>query len=304
MIIFKGMRFMRMSLNSIEEFIKGVAKSIIDDEARAKMFCFKGLCPNLISRYKLSKKAATAAEDAANLLRKGNFSSVSYHPAPDRAELRDVKDYEIFDSRKEIFQVVMESLKDDKLKVIGVYGMGGVGKTTLVKQVAMKVMEDKLFDKVVMAEVTQTPDYRKIEDQFAFDLGMKLDLNDSTLERTDGLRKRLNKEMRVLIILDNIWTKLEKDDQERCTIVLISRSRDLLCNDMNSQKDFWIDGSTRISAYQPTEHEIVERRGGLPVAPSTIANALKSKSVAIWKDALNQLKSPSLKEIHGMDADS
>ncbi|ESR45836.1 hypothetical protein CICLE_v10000338mg [Citrus x clementina] len=298
-------------LNKVDEFIsEGVAKSIIDDEDRAKKSCFKGL------------------------VGKGNFSNVSYRPAPESTEQMEVKDYEAFDSRMKVFQDVVEALKDDKLNIIGVYGMGGVGKTTLVKQVARQVMEEKLFDKVVMAEVTQTPDHQEIQKKLASDLGIKFELNESIFDRADRLRERLKKEKRVLIILDNIWKKLEfekvgipsrdvddkdkKDDQRRCTITLTSRSRDLLCIDMNSQKNFPIDAlprkealqlfeeivgdSTKISAFQSTANEIVERCGGLPVALSTVANALKTKELDFWKDALNQLRRSDAREIHGMQA--
>ncbi|KAH9687092.1 Disease resistance protein [Citrus sinensis] len=322
-------------LHSVDEFIsEGVAKSIIDDEERAKKFCFKGLCPNLMSRYKLSKQAAKAAKAAASLMGKGNFSNVSYRPPPESTVLRDGKDNEAFDSRKKVLQDVTEALKDDKLNIIGVYGMGGVGKTTLVKQVAKKMMEDKLFDKVVMAELTQTPDDQEIQKKLAFDLGMEFDLNESILHRANRLRRGLKNEKRVLVILDNIWKKLEfeevgipsgdadekdtKDDQRRCTIILTSRSRDLLSIEMKSQKNFQIDAlppkealqlfekivgdSTKISTFQSIANEIVERCGGLPVALSTVANALKTKEPDFWKDALNQLRRSDAREIHGMQA--
>ncbi|ESR45850.1 hypothetical protein CICLE_v10003155mg [Citrus x clementina] len=304
-------------LHSVDEFIsEGVAKSIIDDEDRAKKSCFKGLCPNLISRYKLSKQAAKAAEAAASLVGKGNFSNVSYSPAPKRAEHMQVKDFEAFDSRMKVFQDVMEAVKDDKVNIIGVYGMGGVGKTTLVKQVANQVMEDKLFDKFVMAEITQTPDHHKIQDKLAFDLGMEFDLNENEFQRASRLCQRLKQEKRLLIILDNIWTKLEfdtvgipygdvdekdrEDDRRRRTIILTSRSRDLLRNDMKSQKDFSIEvlskeealqlfgkivcNSAKASAFQPLADEIVEKCGGLPVALITLAKALKNERLVISKD--------------------
>ncbi|KAH9752952.1 Disease resistance protein [Citrus sinensis] len=294
-------------LNSVKEFTQGAAKSITDDEDRAKKFCFKGLCPNLISRYKLSRQAAKAAEAAASLMGKGNFSNVSYRPAPKRAEHMQVKDFEAFDSRMKVFQDVVEALKDDKLKIIGVCGMGGVGKTTLVKQVARQVMEDKVFDKVVMAEVTQTPDHQEIQKKLAFDLGMKFGSDENKFERADRLRERLKNEKQVLVILDNIWKKLEfekvgipcgdvdekdtKDDQRRCTIILTIAVFEKILGD-----------STKISAFQSIANEIVERCGGLPVALSTVANALKTKERYFWKDALNQLRRSDAREIHGMQA--
>ncbi|KDO58838.1 hypothetical protein CISIN_1g041988mg, partial [Citrus sinensis] len=161
------------------------------------------------------------------------------------------------------------------------------------------------------------PDPQKIQDKLASDLGMKFDLNDSIHHRASRLRERLKQEKRVLIILDNIWTKLEldavgipsgdvdekgrEDDQRRWTIILTSRSRDLLHDDMKSQKNFSIEiladkealqlfekivgDSTKTSAFQPITNEIVKRCGALPVA-----------------DALNQLRNSNSREIHGMDA--
>ncbi|KAH9752927.1 Disease resistance protein [Citrus sinensis] len=320
-------------LHSVDEFIsEGVANSIIDDENGAKKYCFKGLCPNLLSRYKLSKKAAKAAKDAADLVGKGNFSSVSYRPAPKSTEYMQVKDYEAFDSRKKVFQDVLEALKDDKLNIIGVYGMGGVGKTTLVKQVAKQVTEDKLFDKVAMAEVTENPDHQKIQDKLASDLGIKFELNESIFDRANRLCRVLKNEERHLIILDNIWGELKfdevgipsgdvkkerMDDQRRCTIILTSRRQDLLHNVMNSQKEIQIDAlskeealylfqkivgdSMKTSAFQPIAHEIVGRCGELPVALITLAKALKNMSLETWKYVLRQLRSSYAKEIDGME---
>ncbi|GAY66520.1 hypothetical protein CUMW_249360 [Citrus unshiu] len=250
-------------LNSVKEFTQGAAKSITDDEDRAKKFCFKGLCPNLISRYKLSRQAAKAAEAAASLVGKGNFSNVSHRPTPKLVEHMQVKDFEAFDSRMKVFQDVMEAVRDDKLNIIGVYGMGGVGKTTLVKQVAKQMMEDKLFDKVAMAEVTENPDHQKIQDELASDLGIKFELNESIFDRANRLCGVFKNEERHLIILDNIWRELEfdkvgipsrdvekerMDDQRRCTIILTCRRQDLLRNVMNSQKEIQIDALSKEEA--------------------------------------------------------
>ncbi|GAY68290.1 hypothetical protein CUMW_263010, partial [Citrus unshiu] len=328
--IYQGVQDWRSRVESTE----GVAKSIIDEEDGAKKSCFKGLCPNLLSRYKLSKRAAKAAKDAANLMEKGDKlkSDVSYDPPPESAALMGGKDFEAFDSRMKVFQDVVEALKDDKLNIIGVYGMGGVGKTTLVKQVAKQVMEDKLFDKVAMAEVTENPDHQKIQDKLASDLGIKFELNESIFDRANRLCRVLKNKERHLIILDNIWGELEfdkvgipsgdvekerMDDQRRCTIILTSRRQDLLRNVLNSQKEIQINAlskeealqlfkkivgdSMNKSASQPIADEIVDRCGGLPVALITLAKALKNESLDTWKDVRRQLRSSYAKEIDGME---
>ncbi|KAK9218370.1 hypothetical protein WN943_007007 [Citrus x changshan-huyou] len=142
-----------------------------------------------------------------------------------------------------VFQDVVEALKDDKLNIIRVYGMGGMGQSTLVKQVAKQVRKISFSMWLLRYQ---------IQDKFAFYIGMKFDLDDSIYERTARLCARLKKEKRILIIMDNIWRKLEfdkigipsgdvdekdrkDDDQRQCKIILTSRSRDLLlCSDMKS----------------------------------------------------------------------
>ncbi|KAK7819437.1 putative disease resistance protein [Quercus suber] len=60
---------------------------------------------------------------------------------------------------------ILKALKDDNnnINIVGVHGMGGVGKTTMVKQVAEKVMTEGLFHRVVMASVSQIVNLKKIQ---------------------------------------------------------------------------------------------------------------------------------------------
>ncbi|KAJ4721058.1 Disease resistance protein [Melia azedarach] len=303
-----------------------------------------------MARRNLSKQAVNESKEAANLLMEvGNFKldTVSYRRAPERIGFKNaVRDYQQFGSRMKVFQDVMEALQDSKLNMIGVYGMGGVGKTMLIKEVARKVTEEKLFDKVVMVEVTLNPDLKSIQDKIAYGLGFTFCQHESVDEKADKLHQWLKKERRVPIILDNIWAELKleavgipfgndekegcsvrqqecngeerKDDQGQCTILLTSRSRHVLCNDMNSQKNFSIevlsfeepmslflkivgDHSMKTSDFKPLAFDIVEKCGGLPIAIKTIATALKNKSLSFWKDALYRLNNLNPKHIQGMN---
>ncbi|KAH1063277.1 hypothetical protein J1N35_028264 [Gossypium stocksii] len=49
-------------------------------------------------------------------------------------------------SLEKAFNQIVESLKDDDVSMIGLYGMASVGKTTLVKEVANEVEVMKVFD--------------------------------------------------------------------------------------------------------------------------------------------------------------
>ena len=72
----------------------------------------------------------------------------------------------------------MEALKDDKVSMIGLYGMRGVGKTTLVKEVGRIATESQLFDEVLMATVSQNPNVIDIQNRMAERLALRFEEND------------------------------------------------------------------------------------------------------------------------------
>ncbi|KAL5809789.1 hypothetical protein ACOSQ3_030480 [Xanthoceras sorbifolium] len=329
-------------LNSVDEFAEKAIKPIIDDEDKAKDLCSIGFCPKLLMRYSLSKKAVKTAKDGVNLLGEGKFQNVSHRLAIGRTKSVYTRGYEDFGSRMLVYEKIMKALVDEDVNLIGVHGMGGVGKTTLVKRVVAQAMEDKLFDVVVMADVTETVDIKSIQGQIADELGLKFH-EESLSGRAARLRNRLKKEKRVLIVLDNIWAQLDlevvgiplveeekgsvtqeveqdgtNDNKRQCKILLTSRDLHVLRDDMNTQKDFFVNVLSREEAehlfwkivadsakrfnFDNIAVEIIRCCAGLPVALATVANALKSKSLSEWNDALLQLRKSSSRHVRGMDA--
>ncbi|CAL5376055.1 unnamed protein product [Camellia sinensis] len=129
----------------------------------------KGWCPNLKSQYSSSKEAKMKIEDVVELYEGlGDFSSAPMGIASTFISARGIKGFE---SRRLIMNEVMEALTDDSINMIGICGMGGVGKTTLVKEVAKKAEENKLFNEVVLVEVPQEPSFTVIQGMIAAQLG-------------------------------------------------------------------------------------------------------------------------------------
>ncbi|KAJ9682575.1 hypothetical protein PVL29_018489 [Vitis rotundifolia] len=292
----------------------------LEDEKEPRKSCFNGLCPNLKSRYQLSREARKKAGFAVQILRDRQFERVSY-----RAPLQEIRSApsEALQSRMLTLNDIMEALGDANINRIGVWGMGGVGKSTLVKQVAEQANQEKLFDKVVNVSVLQTPDLKRIQRELADGLGMKFE-EESEQGRAARLHQRMEAEKTILIILDDLWAELElekvgipsPDDHKGCKLVLTSRNKQVLSNVMSTQKDFrvqhlqedetWIlskntaGDSIENPELQPIAVEVAKECAGLPIAIVTVAKALKNKNVSIWKDALQQLKSQTSTNIIGM----
>ncbi|KAG8479960.1 hypothetical protein CXB51_024974 [Gossypium anomalum] len=308
-------------MSAVDRKIPEQVEEVMQDEEKAKKKCFFGLCPKFWTRY---LKAAEEAKAVAELLEQGNFNRVSYPVPLQSITYPPVKGYEEFESRTLVLNKIMEALKDDSVSVIGVHGMGGIGKTTLVKEIARKVKgKDKLFDSVVISTVTQDVDIGKIQNTIAEFLGLKFEEQSTDLKAL-RLRERLKKEKRVLVVLDDIWGKVDieevgiplGDEHKGCKLLLTSRELNVLSNGMDAQKHFSIRLLNEKEAWdlfkkkagdcvescdlKPTAMEVAKKCAGLPIAIATVAGALRNKRLFEWKNALQELERHSSSNFTGI----
>ncbi|KAK2640675.1 hypothetical protein Ddye_028470 [Dipteronia dyeriana] len=233
------------------------------------------------------------------------------------------KGYEAFDSRRSTFEVVLNALSNPDVNMVGIYGAGGIGKTTLARAVA-KHAEDKLqkfyFDVVAFAEVSTEPDIRKIQGDIADKLGLTFKEEVIITGRARKLHKVLKQEeqnKKILLVLDNLWGKLEldevgipfEDDCKGCRVLLTARDLDVLTV-MGSRHNFSMDllnDQEAWNLFKATAGSCIEQSddlqvlaknvakacGGLPIAIATIASALKNKKEFEWENALTKLTTSS-----------
>ncbi|KAL8494398.1 hypothetical protein ACS0TY_025272 [Phlomoides rotata] len=276
----------------------------------------KSGCLSIKSRFSLSRKATKMAEKMKKLQdeRSGEIS----HPAPpaSMASIPVGQTYEL-ESRKHFEEDIMATLREEKVSMMGIFGMGGVGKTTMAKKImsrASKAGGEGLFDEIVMVVVSQPVDMLRIQKEIAELLGLELKV-ESVSARAHELRKRLMNAKSILIILDDLWGKLnledlgipDQRDLKDCTILLTSRNRDVF-SAMNIEKTFqmkilndeeaWSLFKEKVGArvddpsLLPTAHKIVQECNGLPLALVTVGVALKDKiDKSIWENAVHELKS-------------
>ena len=150
-------------LISVDEVISEVRK-LTEVEEKSNNQCFNGLCPNLKTHYQLIKKAEREVNAIVGLHEKRKFDSVSFRTIPEEIWLKSTEGFIHFESRKSTLKEILGSLSNHNFNMIGVYGMGGIGKTMLVKEVAGQAKGNNLFEKVISAQVSQTPQIKKIQE--------------------------------------------------------------------------------------------------------------------------------------------
>ncbi|XP_029130557.1 uncharacterized protein LOC109815153 isoform X3 [Cajanus cajan] len=170
-----------------------------------------GLFLYLRNRHRLSRQAKKMTEDVRKLLDESSkFNEVSYQQnvTSNDATMSNVG-YVEFCCRKSIIEDIMVQLEDSTVRMIGLHGPGGVGKSTLIKAIANKARDRKLFNVVVIVEITIKPNPQKIQEEIAYVLGLRLEGEGETV-RADCLRRRLRKEKEnTLLILDDLWDRLD-----------------------------------------------------------------------------------------------
>ncbi|KAG8661263.1 hypothetical protein MANES_02G215700v8 [Manihot esculenta] len=296
-------------LAKVDSVAEDADKILLQHKDGGKRRCFMGLCPNLIRRHQISRKASKEIPIIVGAREGGNFPRVSYRAPPQG--IGAVKECEPFESRTSVVDEILNALKDAGVNLIGVYGMGGVGKTTLVKHIATLVRELGIFKLVVIATVTLKADLKSVQQEIADWLDFKLDA-ESIAVRAARLSERIKKEEKILIILDDIWAAIKLDeigipygtDHNGSKILMTSRNRSVL-SEMGVQRDFRLEvlehqeawslfekkvGDLKDSNLRPIAVEIANRCAGLPILIVAVATALKNKQAFEWNDALEKLK--------------
>ncbi|KAH6836145.1 hypothetical protein C2S53_004136 [Perilla frutescens var. hirtella] len=269
-------------------------------------------CLKLSARFSLSKRAKKTTDRIKVLRGQCKFNAISQPGPPTATSTVPLGTTYEFESRKQIEEDIMTSLRGGDVNMIGICRMGGLGKTTMAKKLMNRALEGHLFDEVVMAVVSQPVDKVKIQLEIGGSLG--LDLKDETSEasRVQKLRARLIGTKRILLVLDDVWERLVVEElgiprgSKGCTILLTSRNRDVLSAmdvekvfgmEVLSEEDSWLLFRGRAgtcvddTGLNFIAKQVVEECRGLPIALTTVGATLKDeKNMRIWKDAVTQLR--------------
>ncbi|GKV52814.1 hypothetical protein SLEP1_g59374 [Rubroshorea leprosula] len=210
---------------------------------------------------------------------------------------------------------IWEYLMGHEVGIIGVCGIGGVGKTTVMKHIHNELLKKpSRFEKVVWVTVSHPLNVYRLQDDIAWAI-MKKSLSDcrDELSRASRLMEAMKK-VKYALILDDVWDKFtlhsigipEPTMENGCKIVITSRSIDV-CNYLRCQvvKVPPLPGQESLTLFLekvgqdvlriPNLEEIlklmVAECAGLPLAIVVIAGSMRGvQDISEWRDALRELR--------------
>ncbi|CAN6475751.1 unnamed protein product [Victoria cruziana] len=239
-----------------------------------------------------------------------NFDAEASNPQEDSVSELPTRPLDGQEGAPAMIQRILSYIQDGTTTKIGVYGMGGVGKTTLMKNIFNQVDD---------------PNYQRIRTSIARDLDISRFDDCGREGRADQLFERL-KERKYLLILDDVWASFELRElgiphptrENFSKIVMASRCLDV-CNAMDAditlkvelmpENDAWKlfleeAGSMALQpTIEETAREVLRECEGLPLAIRTVGKSLRNESdVDLWRNALRTLQESS-SEIAGMKSE-
>ncbi|KAK1388288.1 hypothetical protein POM88_016466 [Heracleum sosnowskyi] len=164
----------------------------------------------------------------------------------------------------------------DTLPVIGVVGMGGQGKTTLVRMVYNRDDVTNMFPKRMWVTVSDHFDFMKILNHIL----ESLTSTTSVLKNTEGVINAIKKSLEkdnFLLVLDDVWNeKPEEWDKLRNSLLGVRGARGEDSWALFKQRAF-SHGVPETEVFAALGRKMVDRCGGLPLAIKTLGGLLHSK---------------------------
>ncbi|CAL5379279.1 unnamed protein product [Camellia sinensis] len=221
---------------------------------------------------------------------------------------------------------VWEYLMDDEVRTIGVFGMGGVGKTTIMKHINSLLLNETCnFDDVIWVTVSKAFNISKLQSDIA--KALNLDLSDYEDEKriASELYAILSQKERYVLILDDLWEAFpmekvgipEPTRSNGCKLVLSTRflevCRKMECRpvvvELLPEKEALNLFMSKVEEGQtvlaPEVKEIARKVAkectGLPLAIIALAGSMSGvNDIHEWRNTLNQLIS-STKQISDIE---
>nr|QSS76871.1 flax rust resistance protein [Linum usitatissimum] len=222
------------------------------------------------------------------------------------------------------------SLDSENVTMVGLYGMGGIGKTTTAKAVYNKI--SSCFDRCCFIDnIRETQDQKDgvvvLQKKLVSEI-LRIDSGSVGFNNDSGGRKTIKERVsrfKILVVLDDVDEKFKFEDMlgspkdfiSQSRFIITSRSMRVLGTLNENQCKLYEVGSmskprslelfskhafkknTPPSDYETLANDVVDTTAGLPLTLKVIGSILFKQEIAVWEDTLEQLrKTLNLDEVY------
>ncbi|KAK5795133.1 hypothetical protein PVK06_036390 [Gossypium arboreum] len=265
----------------------------VEDKISKGTYLFRSCLGKLVDEATLAMKEVHA---------EGNFSGglVVNDPSTKAVNLPTPEVVGVTNVREEIYQYLM----GEAVESIGVWGMGGIGKTTIMKDVHNRLLEESKFRKLIWVTVSQVFDIRKLQKDIASQLERNLSDDESTIVRAGKLSEMFRGQMRSFSLED--VGILEPTTNNGCKLVLTTYSERVVqsmgfekvkvpCFSMEEAMNLFLSKVGQDMLPNPTLESLmklaVRECDGLLLAVVTLAGCMAGKSdPRMWENAIAELR--------------
>ncbi|XXG62233.1 hypothetical protein AAC387_Pa05g0638 [Persea americana] len=160
-------------ISKVDE-IQNQVNSIEEEYSKGDKRCLRRWCLDIPSSWKLGRRIVEKMNCILNLIEESNFEGgVVVDALPQIVETMPVITVEDGTSTERTLQKILESLRNERTQKIGIWGMGGVGKTTVMKNLNNLPEIALMFQIVIWVTVAKDFSIR----QLLTEIGGRLSLN-------------------------------------------------------------------------------------------------------------------------------
>ncbi|XP_056846867.1 probable disease resistance protein At1g52660 [Raphanus sativus] len=269
----------------------------------------------LSSSHKMEKKICKKLKEVEDIKSRGMFEVVAENVVGGGSGSAVKTSDEETIGLEAVSGLVWRCLTMENTGTIGLYGVEGVGKTTVLTQVNNRLLQQKAngFDFVLWVFVSKNLNLEKIQDTIREKIGF-LDRTWTSKTEEEKAAKifEILSKRRFALFLDDVWEKVDlvkagvptPDAQNRSKVVFTTCSEEV-CKEMSAQTKIKVEklawelawdlfkknvGEDTVKSHPDiakVAQEVAAKCDGLPLALVTIGRAMTSKKTPQeWRDAL------------------
>ncbi|WRX26075.1 NB-ARC - like 10 [Theobroma cacao] len=288
-------------------------------KSRSKFFSIldpKKWLKNCKSSYNFGKQVTRKLTEIVDLKNAGVFERVAENELAAQVDVRPVGSTV---GLERTFDEVWRLLEQNNVGSIGLHGLGGVGKTTLLTQINNKLSNDLIgYDVVIWVVVSKDHNIEKVQEKIGEKVGLSHNetwKNKSFDEKAIEIWRVLSKK-KFFLLLDDVWERVDlikvgipEPDQENGSKLIFTTRFLAVCGQMGAHKvikveclskdDAWKLFKDKVGEETLDSHleirglakQVVDECEGLPLALITIGRAMAYKMTPKhWEYAIKVLQ--------------